>query len=183
MATATQTKAALEARIEQLEAQLSAITAECETLQQTLDAAAEQQSEARTSDLCQVLWINDRITTGSTRTGKRYIRFDAQYGRLDKRDGKRHYGVYKNFVAYGDEAFAVEAVLATGARLVRIEANELPWQDGSKRSDWIVNSMAAIARVNPESPQQQQLPVDPAVHGELPYNPPAPAEDPDDVLF
>lgn len=150
MASATKTKAQLEAENAQLRADLerepkhtpveaTASLAAFEGLQGELEAALAriQELEAAaerppvSNELTQVLWLQKNAPTGErvgyTGNGSPFIAFGAQYGRMEERSGERVFGAWKNFRAYGDLAEAITAYFRGTDRLARITAFEKPW--------------------------------------------------------
>jgi hypothetical protein len=115
---------ALEARITELEAQI-------ETL---------QSCELRTT-----VWINDRVETGKTQSDKPYAKFSAQKS-VKTSTGKRVYGQYHNFIAYGEMADLFISLRANDEALMTITAFESPWTNGSRKSDWVVTSITPFER-------------------------------------
>lgn len=111
-------------------------------LQQQI-AQLQLQLEQR-DEFCQILWLNDRRTIGTTKNGKPFVRFTAQKS-TKLTNGSRAYGAYKNLVAYGEMADEVGAIFDNQERLVRISGFESPWLDNSKRSDFVVTAIEIIA--------------------------------------
>lgn len=160
---ATATKASLQA-------ELLAAQAELAVAREQLTALSEQQDAPRTDELSQTLWLlpikdgqGKRINQA---TGKVSFRFAAQIARRDNRSGKYNYGPARNFVAYnngfGDLADAIEAIYESTERRVRITAFEVPWVDGSYRSDWTVTSLQVQQRT-PATQSSHQEVIDPEV--------------------
>ncbi len=123
-ATAETNAIALEARVAELEAQVTEI----------------QSCELRTT-----CWVNDRITTDTTRSGKAVVKFTGQKS-VKNADGSRVYGQYHGFVAYGDMADRFAELTAAGEKLMTITAFESPWSNGARRSDWVVTSITPFVR-------------------------------------
>ena len=128
--------AALEARITELETQV-------ETL---------QSCELRTT-----VWINDRVETGKTSEKKPYAKFSAQKS-VKTQVGKRVYGQYHNFVAYGELCEAFLDLRAAGEALVTITAFESPWSNGARKSDWVVTSITPFERPEAGAPASPEAP-------------------------
>jgi hypothetical protein len=135
-ATAKTNAAALEARIAELEAQLQEI----------------QSSEVRVT-----VWVNDRITSGTTKSGKPYVKFSAQKS-VKNADGTRTYGAYWPFVAYGDLADQFNALRANEQNLLTIAAFESPWANNARKSDFVVTSIQAFERPEAPAPGEQSEP-------------------------
>lgn len=134
--SATATKATLSQDLEAAEARIAELEAQIEELQRV---------ELRTT-----VWINDRITTDSTRSGDPLVKFTGQKS-VKNQDGGRIYGQYHNFVAYRDLADRFHELAAAGEKLVIITAFESPWTNGSRKSDWVVTSITPFER--PEAGQ------------------------------
>jgi hypothetical protein len=135
--------AALQDRIDQLEAALAATGAD----------------DTQRDELSQTLWIGDRYTPGKTRAGKPKVNFSAQKSVTDQ-GGQRHYGPYRSFVAYGDLATTAIGILQGDDHLVDITAFESPWTDRSRRSDWVITSIAVRPRkeAEPETTDDSEVP-------------------------
>jgi len=131
MTNATITKATLTSDLEVAEARISELEATIEQL---------QQMEVRTT-----VWINDRVTTDTTRSGKTVVKFSGQKS-VKTQDGGRVYGAYWNFVAYGDMADRFAELAAAGEKLVTITAFESPWTNGARKSDFVVLSLTPFER-------------------------------------
>lgn len=154
-ATTTRSKSTTAARIVELEQQNQRLAAQLSML--TAQAAPAEEGE-RPNELRQRLWLNDRYSFSTTRnTGNKSIRFSAQKS-VRKQDGSRAYGEYRNFVAYGEDADVVQEIFSQEDRLVDIEAFESPYQDGSKRSEWVIVKIALVPREEPAAPVQHALP-------------------------
>jgi hypothetical protein len=123
-ATTKATTAALEARVLELETQVE---------------------DLRSCELRTTVWINDRVETGKTQGGKPYAKFSGQKS-VKTADGKRVYGCYHNFVAYGDMADAFINLRAQDRNLLTITAFESPWSNGARKSDWVVTSITPFER-------------------------------------
>lgn len=123
-ATAKINTAALEARIAELEAQIAEL----------------QSCEVRTT-----VWVNDRITSGTTKGNKPYVKFSAQKS-VKSQDGTRTYGAYWPCVIYGDLADQFMALRADGQNLLTITAFESPWANNARKSDFVVTSITPFER-------------------------------------
>lgn len=171
MATATLTKAQLEAVNAELEARVS-------ELEQQLAGTEQTQRD----QLVQRVWLQrqmptntpERQVTGHTREGDLWMAFGAQYSSKDRTSGQRYYGAYKNLLAFGEVAEAAKAIFETGNRLVEIHAYERPQRaegSGPRRSDWVITSIAPVGETLPPAPApapapKPQAPVEPAFAGE-----------------
>jgi len=129
--TSTTTKAALSNELEIFQARVASLEDQISTM---------EQCEVRTT-----VWINDRITTDTTRSGKNLVRFSGQKSARNQ-DGTRVYGAYWNFVAYGDMADRFAELAADNQKLVTITAFESPWTNGARKSDFVVLSITPFAR-------------------------------------
>ena len=96
-------------------------------------------------ELHTTVWINDRITTDSTRGGDPLVKFSGQKS-VKGQDGSRIYGQYHNFVAYRGLAERFHDLIGAGEKLVTITAFESPWTNGSRKSDWVVTSITPFER-------------------------------------
>jgi hypothetical protein len=181
MATATKTKAQLEAQVAELQAALDtrepeqppveslASFAAFEQLESELEAALARIKELEShqrdqfqsgNTLSQVLWLQRTPPTGDKRGftpgGTKFLRFGAQYSRLDEQSGERLYGAWKSMIAYGATAEAIAAFFEGTDRLVRIVAFEKPWhgrpaeegQYPTRNSEWIVKEFSPMPRVD-----------------------------------
>ncbi len=138
MTSSTTTKATLssdleaaEARVIELEARIIELEARIEDLQRV--------------ELSTTVWINDRITSDTTRGGDPLVKFSGQKS-VKAADSGRVYGQYHNFVAYRDMADTFNQLHAAGEKLVTITAFESPWSNGARRSDWVVTSITPFVR-------------------------------------
>jgi hypothetical protein len=104
-----------------------------------------QVAELQSCELRTTVWINDKIETGKTQSGKPYAKFSGQKS-VKNADGKRIYGQYHNFVCYGDMADAFATLRADEQNLLTITAFESPWSNGTRKSDWVVTSIQAFER-------------------------------------
>lgn len=129
MPTATTTKA--NPALEAAEARITELSARIEELERT---------ELRTT-----VWINDRVTSDSTKGGDPLVKFSGQKS-VKNQDGNRIYGQYHNFVAYRELAERFHELAAAGEKLVTITAFESPWTNGSRKSDWVVTSITPFER-------------------------------------
>lgn len=111
-----------------------------------LGALLGSQEETYGNRLVQRLWISDRYEIGKTQAGGLKVSFSGQVSAREN-DGSRSYGAYKNLVAYNENAAAAKAILEGLDRLVEITAFEKPWSNNSKRSDWVILSIAPVERV------------------------------------
>ena len=164
MATATKTKPAILEAPEAPEEQ--PIFGAYEELLSELEAAQARIAELEAGEqLNQVLWLQRTSPQGARRgvtpKGTSFIKFGAQYGSLSKATGSRSFGAWKNFVAYGELADAIDAFFCTEDRLVRITAYERPWHgtvagaEGpvtTRNTEWVVVSFQPIARLDATSP-------------------------------
>lgn len=157
---ATATKASIQA-------ELLATQAELAVLREQVAAASEQ---TRSDELRQSLWLRplgDRQGRSvHPNTGKVSFKFTANLARYDKRAAKYVYGPDKVFIAYnngyGDLADKLVEIYASDERLVTISAFEVPWSDGSYRSDWTVTSIEVKPRS--QAPVQSHQPlIDPEI--------------------
>lgn len=160
---ATATKAQLEAALEAAQARISELEAK----------ASEQQPQAAQPHLSQVLWLQRKPLTpvgddgrgniSYTKGGTLTVRFGAQYARLDRQSGRRVFGPWRFFTAYGDMASAIISFMAGSDRLVAIEAYEEPWASASdpnaRQSDWVVRGFTPVGRGAGNPPE---LPATPA---------------------
>lgn len=151
--TSSLTKAALEQQLAAALERVSSLELELTNLHQ--EAAAPE----RRDHLEQVMWLQREAPAdrdrGFTREGSLWLRCGAQYAAVDRQSGRRSFGAYKNLVAYGEVARALDEVFATETRLVAVTAYERPWtssQEGPRRSDWVVTSVTPIARTAPAAP-------------------------------
>jgi hypothetical protein len=129
--TSTTTKVALSNELEIFQARVASLEDQISTM---------EQCEVRTT-----VWINDRITTDTTRSGKNLVKFSGQKSARNQ-DGTRVYGAYWNFVAYGDMADRFAELAADNQKLVTITAFESPWTNGARKSDFVVLSITPFAR-------------------------------------
>jgi hypothetical protein len=128
--------------ITQLKSENQALVERIAQLEATL-AGSGGDGASESNKLVQRLWINGSFTTGQTRASGLKLSFSGQYSSLDKQSGRRNYGGYKNFVAYGAAAEAARAIYEGKTRLVNVEAFERPWSDNSKKSEWVILSITA----------------------------------------
>jgi hypothetical protein len=158
----------------QLADQLAAAQLRISELEQQLSEMPETRRE--NNGLAQTVWLQAAAPTGeydkgTTTGGKRYIRFRAQFGRVDRESGERRYGARKEYVAYGDLATAVnDHFSSTEDRLVHIEAFERPYHGTGERrnerhSEWVVTSFTPILRQAPAE-QQEEAASEPQFAGE-----------------
>jgi hypothetical protein len=140
----TPTKAALEARIAELEEQLASLNSQ------------------QRDHLVQLIWLQrqpplDPRDQGCTRDGVPYLRFAGQYAALDRQSGRRQFGAYKNFIAFGPLADKAHLIFSGACRLVAISAYERPQANdqGPRRSEWV---LTAIRAITPASPGQAAAP-------------------------
>ncbi|MEB3256358.1 MAG: hypothetical protein VKJ05_08220 [Synechococcaceae cyanobacterium] len=142
----TPTKAALEARIAELEEQLATLNAQ------------------QRDHLCQLVWLQrepslDPRDQGSTRDGVPFLRFSCQYASLDRDSGRRQFGAYKNVVSYGALAEEVHRLFSGSCRLVAISAYERPLanvQQGPRRSEWVLTAIRPITPASPAAAAPQE---------------------------
>lgn len=151
-----------------LQQQLDVATSTIEELRQQLADLTEAQARRR-DHLEQVVWLQRDEPTEEQRTptagGVPCLRFAAQYAGLDRRTGRRNFGAYKDFIAYGELAETLDAIFASGTRLVAITAYERPWANTARarRSDWVVTSVTSIGR--PTEPAEESAPAAPEPTG------------------
>jgi len=130
----TPTKAALEARITELEEQLASLNSQ------------------QRDHLVQLVWLQrqpplDPRDQGCTRDGVPFLRFAGQYAALDRKSGRRQFGAYKNFIAFGPLADEAHLIFSGACRLVAISAYERPQANdqGPRRSEWVLTAIRPIA--------------------------------------
>ena len=163
----------------ELDAALARI-AELEAAQaETLALAETAQAEARieSNRLEQTVWLQKNAPSkewsrGTTQGGKPFIRFGAQFSRLDKTTGERRFGAWKNYVAYGDVASQLEAAFAGTDRLAHMVAFEQPSHGaGNERyTEWVVTEFALVPRIEPAAtPAPASAPVAEPSLAELPF--------------
>lgn len=154
---ATATKAELEQQLAELQAALASSQERINSLETQLEAA----TPGRRDQLEQVLWLQKKAPDQIryTQAGEPVIRVGGQYAALDRETGKRLYGPMKFFTAIGENAKALLDIFGGDTRLVRIGAYErpqLPAEDGTRRSEWVIASVSAIPAVQS---RQSQAPV------------------------
>jgi hypothetical protein len=186
MASATKTKAQLEAENAELQAQLqarepehppveaTASLAAFEQLQGELEAALArvtelEKTQPRDNTLAQVVWLQKSPPQGDKRghtpKGIKFLRFGAQYSRLDEQSGTRFYGAWKNYCAYGVVAEAIAEFFQGSDRLVKLTAFEKPWHGAplpgtvypTRNSEWIVTAFEPMPRVDAEASAPQTV--------------------------
>jgi len=153
MATATKS---------QIQAELDAALARIAELE-----AAQTESRVEANCLEQTVWLSknppsQEWSRGTTKSGKPFIRFGAQYSSRDEKG--RTFGDWKNYVAYGDVARQVEETYATEDRLVHIVAFESPSHGRGERAnerytEWVVKEFRPVARLDSATPEPAQAPV------------------------
>lgn len=160
---ATITKADLESQVTELQQALAAAQQRVDDLTAQLEATAPE----RRDQLEQVVWLQ-RNAPGEqqrryTREGGLILSFGAQYAALDKQSGQRLFGPMRWFTAFGDLAIEIDQVFKGDTRLARIGAYErpqLPAQDGTRRSEWVVAHFTAMP------PLERPAAPEPAGYGE-----------------
>lgn len=146
---ATKSATATTATAAQLDAEyLKQVEAENSELREQLAAANEELERLGLVELRTRVWINDRMTTETTRSNSFKLSFSGQKSKKLE-NGSRVYGQYHNFVAFGETAEALHALLTSGEQLLQIEAFESPWSNNAKRSDWVVKTFAPVERQQP----------------------------------
>lgn len=150
---ATATKAELEQQLAELQAALASSQARITDLEAQLEAAAP----GRRDQLEQVLWLQKKAPTEIryTQDGSPVIRIGGQYAAVNRETGRRLYGPMKFFTAIGENAKALLEIFETDTRLVRIGAYErpqIPAEDGTRRSEWVIASVSAIPAVQSQAP-------------------------------
>lgn len=134
-------------------------------------AALSEQQPTSTDELRQTLWLNPLACEGQGRfvnpnTGKVSFRFSAVASRYDKRTEKYTYGADKYFVAYnnghGNLADKLVEIYASDDRRIDITAFEVPWGNGTYKSNWNVTSVTVRAKPQPASTSHQEV-IDPEI--------------------
>jgi hypothetical protein len=136
MTSSIVTKATLSSDLEAAEARIAELEARLETA---------ERAEVNTT-----VWVNDRVTSDLTRSGKLVLKFSGQKS-AKLQDGSRVYGAYWNFVAYGELAERFQELNAASEKLLRITAFESPWTNGARKSDFVVTSLTPFERSEPAS--------------------------------
>lgn len=172
--TKPQLQAQLDEALERI-AELEA--AQAEALAQE---AAQAETRIESNRLEQTIWLQKNSPSkewsrGITQGNKPFIRFGAQFSRLDKTTGERRFGAWKNYVAYGDVASQLEAAFAGTDRLAHMVAFEQPSHGaGNERyTEWVVTEFALVPRIEriepAATPEPAQGPaVEPSLE-ELPF--------------
>jgi hypothetical protein len=176
MPTATQTKAALEARIAELETQLAASTVDPKEAGMTkLVGLIKSIKDISRHD-------SDRIVAGAILVNQTQVRINDRDERVDlpidtliaANNGKP---IASQLLELGRYEWARVAVSGYWTTYGEIGRNERGYRFAQRRQLRVMK--VEILNLGPAREPE----IDPAVHGELPYNPPTPAEDPDDALF
>ena len=164
----TATKSMLQTELDAAQARIAELeAAQAEALAQE---AAQTETRIESNRLEQTIWLQKNAPSkewsrGTTQGGKPFIRFGAQFSRLDKATGERRFGAWKNYVAYGDVASQLEAAFAGADRLAHMVAFEQPSHGTGERanerySEYVVTEFALVPRIEPAAtPEPAQAPV------------------------
>ena len=157
----------------QIQAQLDAALERIAELE-----AAQGETRVESNRLEQTVWLSKNKPSqdwsrGTTKGGKPFIRFGAQYAKRSE-NGERLFGGWKNYVAYGDVALQVEDLYATADRLVHIVALESPSHGRGERSnerytEWVVLEFRPVARLDSATPEPAEAPAAEPTLEELPF--------------
>jgi len=159
----TATKIQVQAELDSVRVELGAALARVSELELARDEAlalveaAQTETRLESNRLEQTIWLQKNRPSkdwsrGTTQGGKPFIRFGGQFSRLDKASGERRFGDWKNYVAYGETAEAVEAAFKGSDRLAHVVCFEQPSHGTGERSlerytDWVVTEFALVPRV------------------------------------
>jgi L-arabinose isomerase len=147
----------------QLQAQLDEAMARIAELEAQAEAPAQpEETRLESNSLQQIVWLQKNTPSkewsrGVTAGGKPFLRFGAQFSRLDKATGERRFGGWKNYSAFGEVAEAIEAAFCGADRLAHIAAFEQPSHGTGERAnerytEWVVTHFNLIPRVEAAIP-------------------------------